>query len=73
MVFLAWLVPVLQEIGLGSLSDVWLKEILVGEPLEKGGFWRHFIEFPFHILQPIHRGLSSFCSCFEETVIRLYL
>jgi hypothetical protein len=51
LVFLAWLVPVLQKIGLGSLSDVWLKEILVrGEPLEKGGFWLHFIEFPFSYL-----------------------
>jgi len=51
MVFLAWLVPVSQEVGLKSLVTVWMQEILVrGEPLKKGGFWLHFIEFPFSYL-----------------------
>jgi len=51
MIFLAWLIPVTQEVGIKSLGTVWMQEILVrGEPLEKGGFWLHFIEFPFSYL-----------------------
>jgi 4-amino-4-deoxy-L-arabinose transferase-like glycosyltransferase len=51
MVFLAWLVPVSQRVGIHSLGTVWMQEILVrGEPLEKGGFWLHFITFPFSYL-----------------------
>ncbi len=51
LIFLAWLVPVSQEVGIKSLVTVWTQEILVrGEPLKQGGFWLHFIEFPFSYL-----------------------
>jgi 4-amino-4-deoxy-L-arabinose transferase-like glycosyltransferase len=51
MVFLAWLVPVSGKVGIHSLGTVWMQEILVrGEPIEKGGFWLHFVEFPFSYL-----------------------
>ncbi|MDH4231884.1 MAG: glycosyltransferase family 39 protein [Nitrospirota bacterium] len=50
-VFLAWLLPVSREVGIRYLGDVWLREILVrGEPLRKGGFLLHFVEFPFSYL-----------------------
>jgi 4-amino-4-deoxy-L-arabinose transferase-like glycosyltransferase len=51
IVFLAWLVPVSEKVGIHSLGSVWLQEILArGEPLGKGGFWLHFVEFPFSYL-----------------------
>lgn len=48
IVFSLWAVPLVKEIGLEKVMDVWWKEIAARkEPIREGGFLKHFIEFPF--------------------------
>ena len=47
-VFSVWLVPFASRVGFGEVLQAWVSEIVARkEPLQEGGFLRHFIEFPF--------------------------
>lgn len=46
IIFLIWFIPLLERVSLGDLVSAWINEILVRkEPIEEGGFWRHFTDF----------------------------
>lgn len=50
-VFSLWLIPLLREVSFTAFINAWTKEILArGEPLKEGGFFRHFVEFPFQYM-----------------------
>lgn len=47
-IFSIWVIPFVSVIGVSEVASKWFKEIAVrSEPLLPGGFWRHFIQFPF--------------------------
>lgn len=47
-IFSAWFIPFAEKIGLEALLTTWWREIATRqEPLRSGGFFRHFVEFPF--------------------------
>ncbi len=51
IIFMSWFLPLIEKVELNKVLSHWWREILVrGEPLKKGGFLRHIIEFPIEYL-----------------------
>ncbi len=47
IIFMSWFLPLIEKVELDKVLSHWWMEILVrGEPLKRGGFLRHIIEFP---------------------------
>ena len=48
LIFAFWFVPFIRKIDPSDVFHAWFREIIARkEPLSKGGFLRHLIEFPF--------------------------
>ncbi len=47
VIFLAWFIPFAERVGAENVLKSWWHEIVVRqEPIKKGGFFRHLLEFP---------------------------